>query len=76
MPRDVECQALLELADVLELAAAARVLELVERLVGALHVGSVMGAVVQLDELARQVRLERVVAVRQFGQRVHRAGAR
>ena len=65
--RDIEREVLLELPDVVELAAAPRIVELVERLVGSLHVRSVMRIVVQLDELLRQQRLERVGAVGQFG---------
>ena len=51
--RYVERKVLLELADVVELAAAPRIVELVERLVGSLHVRGVMRAVVQLDGLLR-----------------------
>ena len=49
----IERKVLLELPDVVELAAAPRLVELVERVVGSLHVRGVMRAVVQLDGLLR-----------------------
>jgi hypothetical protein len=62
--RHVEREIFLELPDVVEVTAAACVVELVQRVIGALHVSRVMCTVVQLHDLARQQRLERVGPIR------------
>src|SRR5262245_20311411 len=72
VPREIERQALFELADVVEAPLMPRVLELAQRVVRTLHVRRVVGVVMQLEKLTRHVRLERVVAVRELGKRVHR----
>jgi len=68
---DVERQALLELPDMVEPFLAARLGELLQRLVGPFDVRRVMGPVVQLEQLARDVRLEGVVFVGQRRELVH-----
>ena len=59
----VEREVLLELVDRVEVVAVAGGGQLVERGVGTLHVGGVVLVVVQLHDLAADVRLERAVVV-------------
>ena len=69
---DVERQRPLERRDAREVAAAARLLQLLARLVRAVDVGLVMLVVVQLHDARRDVRLERAVVVGQVGKHVLR----
>src|SRR6185295_11895430 len=67
---EIERQRLLRRGDLREVTARARFLELLERLVRALHVRLVMLVVMQLHDAGRKVRLERAEIVRQVGKHV------
>ena len=71
----MERHVLLELVDRAEIARAARLAQLLEGGIGAVDVGLVVLAVVQLEDLGRQVRLEGRVVVGQLGQFVLRHGS-
>ena len=68
--RDVEGERLLEPDDGAEVVLVAGGGQLLERLVGARHVGGVVLVVVQLHDLGRHVRLQRGVVVGQVGEAV------
>src|SRR5581483_9684260 len=70
MARHVERQRPFQSRDAREIALAARLLQSRERLIRASDIGAVMFVVVQLHDLAGDVRLERTVVVRQVGQYV------
>jgi hypothetical protein len=70
MARKVEGETLLQLVDGREVALLARLGQLVEGAVRAAHVGGVMLAVMQLENLPRVVRFQGRVVVGQFWQRV------
>ena len=70
--REVEGERLLQSPDPREVLLVARLVELLERRVGALDVSPVMLVVVQFHDLSRDVRLERAVVVLQVRKRVFR----
>jgi len=65
--RQVEGQRLLERGQSGEVGLVTRLVELLERLVGAFHVGRVVLVVMKLHDAPRDVRLERRVVVWQLG---------
>ncbi len=64
---DVECKGFLEGCDLRKVALAARLVQLLERLIGAIDIGLVMLVVVQLHDAAGNVRLERTVVIGKIG---------
>lgn len=69
---DMEGEAARELVDVAEVARLASRRQCIERVVGALHVRSMVLVVMQADDLTAVVRLERAGGVGQFGKCVRR----
>src|SRR3989441_1543827 len=70
VPGEVEGQRAFERGQAREIILHARLVELLERVVGPFHVAGVVFVVVQLHDVARYVRLESAVVVAQIRQRI------